>query len=105
MLQEDGTPYSFFVNEKEITDDLAGITDESTSEERVMTILYQPQAVFRVRAVTRYVCKLSHCILKFNFQVVVKTRMPKTDLFFYFFFFCYPVIVFILIFCPLSLEI
>ncbi|KAK7083122.1 Notchless protein 1 [Halocaridina rubra] len=53
LKQEEHMPYSFFVNEKEVTDDLAGVTDDSTSEERVMTILYQPQAVFRVRAVTR----------------------------------------------------
>ncbi|XP_068220700.1 notchless protein homolog 1 [Palaemon carinicauda] len=53
LKQEENTPYSFFVNENEVTDDLAGVLDESTSEEKVMTILYQPQAVFRVRAVTR----------------------------------------------------
>ncbi|KAG7174648.1 Notchless protein 1-like [Homarus americanus] len=53
LKQEDHTPYSFYVNEKEVTTDLNGVVNSSTSEEKVMTILYQPQAVFRVRAVTR----------------------------------------------------
>ncbi|MPC36824.1 Notchless 1 [Portunus trituberculatus] len=50
---EDETPYSFFVNEKEITSSLRAALDSSASEERLLTILYQPQAVFRVRAVSR----------------------------------------------------
>ncbi|XP_071537071.1 notchless protein homolog 1 isoform X1 [Panulirus ornatus] len=53
LEQEEITPYSFFVNEKEVTGSLSGAVDSSVSEEKVMTILYQPQAVFRVRAVTR----------------------------------------------------
>lgn len=53
LQQEDETPYSFFVNEKEITSTLRAALDSSASEERVLTILYQPQAVFRVRAVSR----------------------------------------------------
>ncbi|XP_045597662.1 notchless protein homolog 1 isoform X1 [Procambarus clarkii] len=53
LNQNESIPYSFFVNEKEVTTSLNGVIDSSTSEEKVMTILYQPQAVFRVRAVTR----------------------------------------------------
>lgn len=53
ISQEEEFPYSFFVNEKEVTSTLAAALDASTSEEKVLTILYQPQAVFRVRAVAR----------------------------------------------------
>lgn len=53
--QEEKVPYSFFVNEKEITESLDQTLDEKTLEasEQVLDIIYQPQAVFRVRAVTR----------------------------------------------------
>lgn len=53
FFQEEETPYSFFVNEKEVTKELSGVMDSTTSEEKVMTILYQPQAVFRVQPVAR----------------------------------------------------
>ncbi|KAK4293578.1 hypothetical protein Pmani_033733 [Petrolisthes manimaculis] len=53
LQQEDETPYSFFVNDKEVTQELSKVMDSKTSEEKVMTILYQPQAVFRVRPVAR----------------------------------------------------
>lgn len=53
--QEEKVPYSFFVNKKEITESLDQTLDEKTLEasEQVLDIIYQPQAVFRVRAVTR----------------------------------------------------
>lgn len=43
------------MNEKEITESLQNTLDEKTLEasEQVLDIVYQPQAVFRVRAVTR----------------------------------------------------
>ena len=55
FLQEESTPYSFFVNDVEITDKLSSALDQETLEgsEKVLEIVYQPQAVFRVRAVTR----------------------------------------------------
>ncbi|XP_067686066.1 notchless protein homolog 1-like [Haliotis asinina] len=56
ILQKDeSTPYSFFVNETEIQDSLEKTLQkvEVTSSEEVLDIVYQPQAVFRVRAVTR----------------------------------------------------
>ena len=55
LLQEESTPYSFFVNETEITDQLSKALGEDglKSTESVLEIVYQPQAVFRVRAVTR----------------------------------------------------
>lgn len=55
VLQEEKVPYSFFVNDKEITESLGATLDEKTLEgsEQVLDIIYQPQAVFKVRAVTR----------------------------------------------------
>jgi ribosome assembly protein 4 len=54
-FQEEKVPYSFFVNDKEITESLDNTLDEKTLEgsEQVLDIIYQPQAVFKVRAVTR----------------------------------------------------
>ena len=53
--QEETTPYSFYVNDTEITESLAKTLDKDLleSSESVLEIVYQPQAVFRVRAVTR----------------------------------------------------
>lgn len=46
--------YSFFVNEKEIVSDLESmITKEGISTEGAIKVVYQPQANFKVRAVTR----------------------------------------------------
>ncbi|XP_076069469.1 notchless protein homolog 1 [Oratosquilla oratoria] len=53
LKQEETTPYSFFVNENEITGTLEKALEGAASEEKVVSILYQPQAIFRVRAVTR----------------------------------------------------
>jgi len=52
--QDDSVPYSFFVNESEITGSLKETLETQTLEtEKVVEIVYQPQAVFKVRAVTR----------------------------------------------------
>ena len=55
LLQEENTPYSFFVNDVEIVETLEKALNKETLEgsEQVLDIVYQPQAVFRVRAVTR----------------------------------------------------
>lgn len=52
-FQEETLPYSFFVDEKEVTTSLAAVVESEKVEEKVLTILYQPQAIFKVRAVTR----------------------------------------------------
>jgi len=54
--QDESTPYSFFVDDIEICDSLGQTLSESKtwqSSEAVVQIIYQAQAVFRVRAVTR----------------------------------------------------
>ncbi|XP_076453353.1 notchless protein homolog 1-like [Babylonia areolata] len=52
---EETTPYSFFVNDVEICESLEKTVSKETLQnaEQVLDIVYQPQAVFRVRAVTR----------------------------------------------------
>jgi ribosome assembly protein 4 len=54
-LQEDPVPYSFFVNDVEVSDTLMKALDSKALEDReqVLDIVYLPQAIFRVRAVTR----------------------------------------------------
>lgn len=54
MFQDESIPYSFFINESEITGSLKETLETQTLEtEKVVEIVYQPQAVFKVRAVTR----------------------------------------------------
>ncbi|XP_041097194.1 notchless protein homolog 1 [Polyodon spathula] len=54
LQKEEPLPLAFFVNEAEIVSSLASALEGQTLEtERVLDIVYQPQAVFRVRAVTR----------------------------------------------------
>lgn len=53
-LQEESVPYTFFVNDAEVTGKLEETIEKHSIEtEKVVEIVYQPQAVFRVRAVTR----------------------------------------------------
>ncbi|KAJ9599081.1 hypothetical protein L9F63_010418, partial [Diploptera punctata] len=53
-VQEENVPYVFFVNEKEITNSLEAVLDKKNlNTENVVDIVYQQQAVFRVRPVTR----------------------------------------------------
>lgn len=55
ILQNDeALPYSFFVNEKEIVESLDVLLEKENIEtEKTLDIVYQPQAVFRVKAITR----------------------------------------------------
>jgi len=56
LQQDEATPYSFFVDDVEISDSLGQAlskTKTQRSSEAVVQIVYQAQAVFRVRAVTR----------------------------------------------------
>jgi ribosome assembly protein 4 len=59
--EDDATPYTFFVQEKEITSNLGAALKEATIDsEKVLEIIYQPQAVFQVRAITR----CTRCVLR-----------------------------------------
>ena len=54
--QEEPVPYTFFINETEVTsslDETLKTQKQETETEKVLNIVYQPQAIFRVRAVTR----------------------------------------------------
>eukprot|EP01119_Soliformovum_irregulare_P025564 TRINITY_DN9508_c0_g1_i1.p1 TRINITY_DN9508_c0_g1~~TRINITY_DN9508_c0_g1_i1.p1 ORF type:complete len:470 (-),score=104.45 TRINITY_DN9508_c0_g1_i1:78-1487(-) len=60
LQNEEPLPYSFFLNDEEITSDLATmIAEQKISTEEGMNIVYQPQAVFRVRTVTRCTSSLT----------------------------------------------
>lgn len=54
LQQEEFVPYAFFINNKEITRNLENTLEaEQISSEHVIDIIYQPQASFKVRPVTR----------------------------------------------------
>ncbi|XP_039292627.1 notchless protein homolog 1 isoform X2 [Nilaparvata lugens] len=54
LKQDDSTRYVFYVDEKEITKSLDATLDfENRNTEKIVEIVYQQQAVFRVRPVTR----------------------------------------------------
>jgi ribosome assembly protein 4 len=54
LSNDEPLPYSFFVKEEELVRDLKTFLDtRSISTETVLEIVYQPQAVFRVRPLTR----------------------------------------------------
>ena len=52
LENDDPVPYSFYVGEMEVADALSGALGD-VSTEQVVRIVFVPQAVFRVRAVTR----------------------------------------------------
>lgn len=54
LQHEDALPFAFYVNNIEVTENLGkSIGDNFSTSEDVVEIIYQPQAVFKVRAVTR----------------------------------------------------
>jgi len=55
IAQEEVTPYEFFVHDKEVKGPLCGVLAQiqEHNSEKVLEILYLPQAKFRVQAVTR----------------------------------------------------
>lgn len=54
LQQDESTPYSFFVNDSEITENIGDVLEKQVLEtEKMVEIIYQPQAVFRVRSVSR----------------------------------------------------
>lgn len=54
LLQEEPTPYLFFINDDEVRDSVQQtLGSKQLDVENVLDIVYQPQAVFRVRPVTR----------------------------------------------------
>ena len=54
ILKDEAAQYTFYVNEQEIVSTLEGVLDvQKLNTEDVVEIIYQQQAVFKVRAVTR----------------------------------------------------
>jgi ribosome assembly protein 4 len=73
LKNEDELPYSFFVHEEEIIANLFQTLQAvgKQDEEEVLKVVYQPQAIFRVRAVTRCTSSLpghTEAILSVNFS-------------------------------------
>jgi ribosome assembly protein 4 len=72
LSNQEKTPYSFYLNEDEIMSSLREtITAQGTSTENALTIIYQPQAIFRVRPVTRCMSDLpghSEAVLAVQFS-------------------------------------
>ncbi|RNA03394.1 notchless-like protein [Brachionus plicatilis] len=50
---EDDVPYLFYVNESEVSTNLEESLKNENNFEKVTEIIYQPQAIFKVRSVTR----------------------------------------------------
>lgn len=48
LSQTDPKPYAFFVNKKEIVNNLESVVEGNVSTEKTISIIYQPQAIFRV---------------------------------------------------------
>lgn len=62
LQQEESLPLAFYVNNEEVTDTLEKFVDEDfNTSEHVVEIVYQPQAVFKVKAVTRCTGSLEGC--------------------------------------------
>uniref|UniRef100_A0A8C3YE84 Notchless protein homolog 1 n=1 Tax=Catagonus wagneri TaxID=51154 RepID=A0A8C3YE84_9CETA len=63
LAQEDPLPLAFYVHDAEIVSSLGKTLESQAVEtEKVIDIIYQPQAIFRVRAVTRCTSSLEgHC--------------------------------------------
>ncbi|CAJ0876441.1 661_t:CDS:2, partial [Entrophospora sp. SA101] len=61
LNNDEHLPYSFSVDDKEITTTLFNdiIKALKRSTEDILTIVYQPQAIFKVRAITRCTSTLS----------------------------------------------
>lgn len=54
LQHEEPIPFAFYVNDVEVIDSLEkNIGENFSSSEDVLEIVYQPQAIFKVRAVTR----------------------------------------------------
>ena len=55
VLQEEPTPYEFYIDETEVQGTLEETLErlDHHDVEKVLQIVYQPQAMFKVRAVTR----------------------------------------------------
>eukprot|EP01114_Cavostelium_apophysatum_P022517 TRINITY_DN8175_c0_g1_i1.p1 TRINITY_DN8175_c0_g1~~TRINITY_DN8175_c0_g1_i1.p1 ORF type:complete len:412 (-),score=73.95 TRINITY_DN8175_c0_g1_i1:241-1476(-) len=58
--QDEKNPYSFFINDAEIIGNLKNtFVEQNCTTEKLLKIVFQPQAVFRVKAITRNTGSLS----------------------------------------------
>ena len=68
QLQDEPVPLAFFVDDNQIVDSLESCVQGKEASEDVVEIVYQPQAVFQVRAVTRCTGTLEG-----NYQLITVT--------------------------------
>lgn len=72
QTQDEPTPFLFFINEEEVKQSLDKTIDLRTADtEAVIDIVYQPQAVFKVRPVTRCTSSMpghSEAVVSLNFS-------------------------------------
>ena len=66
LLQlDEPVPLAFFVDDEQITNSLQETIKDFNTSENVIEIVYQPQAVFQVRAVTRCTGTLEGMLINF----------------------------------------
>ncbi|KAL6564117.1 Notchless protein 1 [Orobanche hederae] len=59
---EEKLPYAFYVSDNELVVQLGSYLQKNkVSVEKAITIVYQPQAVFRIRPVTRCSSTIANC--------------------------------------------
>lgn len=76
LQSEEPLPFAFYIDNEQIVESLEKSLKDFNTSENVVEIVYQPQAIFKVRAVTRctgtleglknlivYIIKLSHEII------------------------------------------
>eukprot|EP01125_Pyxidicula_operculata_P011577 TRINITY_DN3793_c0_g1_i1.p1 TRINITY_DN3793_c0_g1~~TRINITY_DN3793_c0_g1_i1.p1 ORF type:complete len:465 (+),score=81.33 TRINITY_DN3793_c0_g1_i1:61-1395(+) len=72
LKNEEKLPYTFFVNNEEIIDNLLKVLEsQEEKDEEVLKIVYQPQAIFRVKMITHCVSSLeghTEAILSVSFS-------------------------------------
>ena len=69
LQEEEPMPLAFYVNDTEITDTLEkSLGAKFNASEDVVEIIYQPQAVFKVRAVTRCTGSMEGSEMSFFFK-------------------------------------
>ncbi|KAK2994471.1 hypothetical protein RJ640_008839 [Escallonia rubra] len=72
LKNEERLPYAFYVSDKELVVQLGSyLQQHKVSVEKVLTIVYQPQAVFRIRPVNR--CSSTIAALSYSVSLTIAT--------------------------------
>ena len=74
LKEEDPIPYAFYVNDVEVENSLKpylSLNADFNPSENVIDIIYQPQAIFKVRSVTRCTGELEGNLLIYSRNVYI----------------------------------